>query len=253
MSDNFRVVIIDDEEESIDLLKDLLSEYPEIHILESYSAPEDGKKGVLRYKPDVLFLDIQMPGKSGFDVLKEIQDFNLNPIVIFITGYDKFALQAIKFAAFDYLLKPVDPSELKITIQKLKIQGKGDLTIQVSKLLDHLNSNVKLKFNTRTGFIIIDTSDIIYCQADRNYSEVYLTDGRKEVITCNLKKLYKELPQKVFFRATRSLAFNLNYLTKVERTKRKVTLKYQDEYFEFSVPYEQIQMLEKQHLPFVKR
>ena len=244
MSELFRAIVIDDEKESIDLLNDLLKDFPEIEILENYQNPEEGIKGVLKHKPDVLFLDIQMPGKDGFDVLREIQDYNMDPTVIFITGYDQFAIKAIRFAAFDYLLKPVDPAELKNTIEKLKNQKKDDLALQVRKLLNHINSNVKLKFNTRTGFIIIDSSDIIYCQADRNYCEINLTDGRKEVITCNLKKLNSQLPQNVFFRVTRSLVINLNYLTKAERTKHKITLKYQNEFFEFPVPYEQVQKLE---------
>jgi len=244
MSDHFRAIIIDDEEESIDLLLDLLKDFPEISVMESYNNPVEGIAGILRYKPDLLFLDIQMPEKNGFDVLREIKEHDFNPVVIFITGYDKFAIQAIKHAAFDYLLKPVDPIELKSTIEKLNDKNQDKLTNQVSRLLTHLNSNVKLKFNTRTGFIIIESSEIVYCLADRNYSEIYLADGRREVITCNLKNLYKELPQDIFFRASRSLILNLNYLIKVERTKRMVTLKFQDEYLKFSLPYEQVQLLE---------
>jgi two-component system LytT family response regulator len=245
MSDNFRAIIIDDEKESIDLLLDLLKDCPEIIILDSFQDPEEGIKGILSYKPDVLFLDIQMPGKDGFDVLREIHDYNLNPVVIFITGYDQFAIKAIKFAAFDYLLKPVDPEELKNTIEKLKNQKKDNLENQVKKLLNHINSNVKLKFNTRTGFIIIDPSDIIYCLADRNYSEIYLFDGRKEVITCNLKKLSKVLPHDNFHRVSRSLIINTQFLTKVERTNRKITLKNNDQMISFSIPSDQIKNLEK--------
>ncbi|OQX75190.1 MAG: hypothetical protein B6D64_12115 [Bacteroidetes bacterium 4484_276] len=244
MSAKFKAIVIDDEKESTDLLLDLLIDFPEIEILKTYKYPVEGIKGIIHFKPDLLFLDIQMPEKDGFDVLREIRKYDINPIVIFITGYDKFALQAIKHAAFDYLVKPVDPAELKATIEKLKTNNNDDLANQVSKLINHLNSNVKLKFNTPTGFIIIDSSEIIYCLADRNYSEIHLSDGRKEVITCNLKKLFKTLPKNNFFRASRSLVINLNYIVKVERTKRKITLKCQNGFFEFLVPYEQIQMLE---------
>ncbi|MCD4696605.1 MAG: LytTR family DNA-binding domain-containing protein [Bacteroidales bacterium] len=237
-------IIIDDEKESTDLLLDLLTDFPEINILKSYQFPEEGIKGIIKHKPDILFLDIQMPEKDGFDVLKEIREYNLNPSVVFITGYDKFAIQAVKHAAFDYLLKPVDPEELKTTIEKLKNQKQDGLSNQVSKLLTHLNSNVKLKFNTRTGFIIIDSSEIVYCLADRNYSEIYLADGRKEVITCNLKKLLKNLPMDIFFRASRSLIINVNYITKAERSKGIITIKYQDNQIEFSLPRTQIQALE---------
>lgn len=244
MSNKFKAIIIDDEKESIDLLLDILKDSPEIEILKTYQDPQEGIKGIIHYKPDLLFLDIQMPEKDGFDVLREIHEFNLNPTVIFITGYDKFAVQAIKHAAFDYLVKPVDPAELKTTIEKLKTNKKEDLTNQVSKLLHHLNSNVKLKFNTPTGFIIIDSSEIIYCQADRNYSELYLSGGRKEVITINLKKLFKDLPKDNFFRASRSLIINMNYITKVERTKQIVSIKYQNSIIDFSLPHKQIQALE---------
>ena len=244
MSAKFKAIVIDDEKESTDLLIDLLKDFPEIEILETYQDPVEGIKGIIHYKPDLLFLDIQMPKKNGFDVLREIHEYDINPTVIFITGYDKFALQAIKYAAFDYLVKPVDPLELKSTIEKLKTRNSDNLTGQVSKLLHHLNSNVKLKFNTPTGFIIIDSSEITYCLADRNYSEIYLSDGRKEVITSNLKKLFKSLPKDNFFRASRSLIINLNYITKVERTNHKVILKCQNEFFEFDLPSKQIQALE---------
>ncbi len=244
MSEIFSAIVIDDEKESTDLLLDLLKDYSEIDIIECYQNPQEGIKGIIRYKPDLLFLDIQMPEKNGFDVLGEIREYDLNPIVIFITGYDKFALQAIKHAAFDYLIKPVDPAELKSTIEKLKTNNKDDLTNQVSKLLHHLNSNVKLKINTPTGFIIIDSSEIIYCQADRNYSEIYLSDGRKEVITCNLKKLSKDLPKENFFRASRSLIINMSYITKVERTLQKISIKYQNGIIDFSLPHKQIKALE---------
>ena len=240
----YSAVVIDDEKQAIDLLLDLLSDFPEIEILNTYQYPVEGIKGIIHFKPDLLFLDIQMPEKDGFDVLREIREYDINPIVIFITGFDKFALQAIKHAAFDYLIKPVDPAELKTTIGKLNTNKKDDLSNQVSKLLQHINSNVKLKFNTPTGFIIIDSSEIIYCQADRNYSEIYLSDGRKEVITCNLKKLFKTLPQDNFFRASRSLIINVDYITKVERGKQIISIKYQNSIIEFSLPHKQIQALE---------
>ena len=165
--------------------------------------------------------------------------------MIFITGYDKFALQAIKHAAFNYLVKPVDPAELKSTIEKLKTKNNDDLSSQVGKLLHHLNSNIKLKFNTTTGFIIIDSSEIIYCQADRNYSEIYLSDGRKEVITSSLKRVFKDLPKDNFFRASRSLIINADYIVKVERTKQIVSIKYQNSIIDFSLPHKQIQALEE--------
>ncbi len=243
-ANKFKAIIIDDEKESSDLLLDLLKGFPEIEILKTYQDPVEGIKGIIHYKPNLLFLDIQMPEKDGFDVLREIREYDLNPIVIFITGYDKFALQALKHAAFDYLVKPVDPAELKTTIEKLKTNRKDDLTNQVSKLLHHLNSNVKLKFNTPSGFIIIDSSEIIYCQADRNYSEIYLSDGRKEVITCNLKKLFKTLPKDNFFRASRSLIINVDYIVKVERTKQIISIKYQNSIIDFSLPHKQIKALE---------
>lgn len=243
MSKVLRAIAIDDEQDSLDILLDHLSKIPEIRLLETYTDPSAGIDGIVNYKPDLLFLDIQMPGIDGFEVVSKIRSFDIHPTIIFITGFDKFALKAIKHAAFDYLIKPVDAIELQETIDKLKTANQVDISGQLDKLLNHINTNVKLKFNTRTGFIIIDTSEIIYCLADRNYSEIFLSDGRKEVVTCNLKNLYTQLEKESFFRAHRSLLINLNFLVKVDRTKRKLTLKNQSEHFEFTIPSKQLQQL----------
>ena len=241
-------IIIDDENESIDLLKDILSPFAQLTIVATYTDPVEGISGILKYMPDVLFLDIQMPGKNGFDVVKEIHNQNVFPKVIFTTAFDQFAIKAIKVAAFDYLLKPVDPAELEKTIGKLGEPVQNDLSGQFKKLIKHLNNNRRLKFNTRTGFVLINSTDIIYCLADRNYSEIYLTDGRKEVVTFNLKKLYAQLPDETFFRASRSLIVNLDHLIKVERTKRKLYLKYQDKILNFVVSSGSVKDLDKFHM-----
>lgn len=237
-------IILDDEQDSIKLLLDLLKNHPEIKVLDTYTKPDDGIQGILNYRPDIVFLDIQMPEKDGFEVLEQIREHQLNPTVIFITGYDKFAIRAIKEAAFDYILKPVDPEEFSTTLHKLKTTQKGDLSQQVGKLLDHLQGNTRLKFNTRSGFILIDSSEIVYCLADRNYSEIYLADGKKEVLSMNLKKLLHLLPKEQFYRISRSVILNSFYVFKIDRTSRTIIVKFQSEYKRIKVAKKSFQDLD---------
>jgi len=145
--DKFTAVIVDDEKHAIAYLSNLLSEYKQIDVLGSYDLPDEAIKNIMTLQPDIIFLDVQMPYKTGFDVLKAVRFNTYNPQVIFTTGYEKFALKAIKHAAFDYLLKPIDKAELRATLGKLKkIEQTEDSKLQLDKLLSQIKKRKKLKF-----------------------------------------------------------------------------------------------------------
>ena len=238
-------IIVDDEQEAIDLLLEVLKDNPQVNVLATCTDAMKAPEIILPMRPDLLFLDIQMPGQDGFRVLETVNSTGFYPKVIFITGYDKFAIRAIKHAALDYLLKPVNPDELTQALSRLTTVTTEKLQVCIEQLLHKIDSNKKLKFNTRTGFIIINTADIVYCKADRNYTEIYLNDGRIEVLTHTLKHISEVLNFDHFFRGSRSLLINLDYLVKAERTKKQITLQINDDFINLSLPGNQIKTLER--------
>ncbi|MDA3907212.1 MAG: LytTR family DNA-binding domain-containing protein [Bacteroidales bacterium] len=245
ISEILTAIIVDDEIEAINYLQALLEIHPRIKILGNYTNPIEAIEQILLLKPDILFLDVQMPNKTGFDIVKEIRSENYQPHIVFTTAYEQFAIRAIKHAAFDYLLKPINEYELSETLEKIRNIGKAELNeSKFEKLFNKLASAEKLKFNTSTGFIIINSDDIIYCEADRNYCEIHLLDDRREVVTCNLNQVGKILPESDFFRISRFNIINLNFLEKVERKNHSCYLKTNDEKYTLKISSSNLKLLE---------
>lgn len=238
--DQLSAIIVDDEKEACDYLEELLKPYDHIKVVAKINEPDKAVKAIVNIKPDLVFLDIKMPGKNGFDVINEIKKYDVNFLVVFVTAFEEYAIQAIKYSAFDYLLKPVNQSELKETMNKLSEDRRNDFLDfrrNAEQLLENLEFYKKIKFNTRTGFILIYLSEIIYCKADRNYSFIYLINDKKEIVTCNLNHLEKLLPQTYFYRISRYNIINLKFLKIFERTKRKCILECNNNTYSFKIPY----------------
>ena len=190
-----------------------------------------------------------MPGKDGFELLREILNENMQPEVIFVTAFDKFAIDAIRFSALDYLLKPVSPYDLQNAL--IRFLGKpnnpdianttASLHILLEKTVLHAN---KLKFNTHSGFFMVSPEDIIYVQADWNYSEVFLDDQKSELITINIGKLEEMLPKHLFYRISRSIIINISYLKRINRKKRIAILEKNGKEYTFKIPLLNIRKIE---------
>lgn len=210
-----KAVIIDDEQHSIDTLRWKLENYcPNVAVDASFDNPAEGIRYLKSNTPDILFLDIQMPMLTGFDVLEELgPDIAFD--VIFITAYDNFGIQAVKFSALDYLLKPVQNRELKDAIDKHLKKN----TQRLSPLhLDALIQNVHAEKKGRTGKIalaskesieFVDPQQIVMCEANSNYTNVYLVEGRKKVISKTLREFEDMLCIHDFFRPHNSFLVNL--------------------------------------------
>ncbi len=244
--DQIKAVIVDDEEEARDVFERLLLRTGDINIIGKASNAEDGLELILDKKPDIAFLDVQMPGKDGFELVREMKKFNLNTTVVFVTAHIEYAVNALKVAAFDYLLKPVEIDELKQTIKRFKNEKKQELsTNKIDILLDMLDKNNKISFNTRTGYIYISPKEIVYCQADVNYTEIIINSERKEVVTINIGKIEEMLPKTNFHRLSRSHLINTNFLAKADRKTKSCELYKDNEKFVVPAPPKQIRLLEK--------
>lgn len=210
-----KAVIIDDEKDSVDTLKWKLENYcPDVKVIESFNDPAEGVSYLKMNPPDLLFLDIEMPMLTGFDVLEELGR-NISFDIIFTTAYDNFGIQAVKFSALDYLLKPVQNKELKEAIEKHIKKSKQKIS---SEQIDVLLNNVQAEKKGRGGKIalaskesieFVDPQDIVVCEASSNYTTIYLAEGRKRVISKTLKDFEDMLKPFGFFRPHNSHLINL--------------------------------------------
>ncbi|MCF8230295.1 MAG: LytTR family DNA-binding domain-containing protein [Bacteroidales bacterium] len=224
-TEQLSAIIVDDEAEAIKNLEALLKAHQQVDVSGTFQNPEKAIGEIQNNEPDLLFLDVQMPGKSGFDVLKEVSGGLYQPIVIFTTAYEKYAIEAIRHAAFDFLLKPISEDELANALQRIEEkQEQPDYSEKLQSLFQAIGKPKQLKFNTSTGFILIDPKDVLYCQASRNYCELFLNSGEREVVTCNMNRVGKMLTNDRFFRISRFNIINLDYLKKVERKDHSCTL-----------------------------
>ena len=224
MKKGITAMIIDDEREAIDYLEILLNEsFPEVDVVSTACSSDEAIKKVFVKHPDLIFLDIEIDSLNGFDIVEKLEQENHFPYIIFITAYNKYAINAFKVNALDYLLKPVEVEDLKRAINKYSAQKEKDLQYQnIQNLLN--NYHPKIRFNTRNGFILINPDEIVYCQADGNYSEIYVANQSKKVVSSNLKNLFKQLPNPQFKRISRYNIINEKYLIEVDRGKKECKL-----------------------------
>jgi len=231
-------IIIDDEDDARELLLHYLKSYEHISVLDSCSNVDSAFKSILLHHPDVIFLDIQMPEKNGFQLLEELRHSGIinTPKVLFCTAHDQYAVQAIKFAAFDYLLKPISKEDFNNCIHKLNAIS-GNIFDKLDCYLHYINPENKIRINTRTGYILINVNEIVYCSAEGNYTDIILGKTKREVATMNLgktSKLLKNNPQ--FKRIGRSLLINANYIYKVDRAKKVCVLEKEGNSFSVDIP-----------------
>lgn len=215
-------IIIDDEVRSLENLSLLLSKYcPEVTILSTADNINDAYIEIEKHKPELIFLDIDIPPDTGFDLLKKYDTIPFE--VIFVTAYDFYAIDAIKFSALYYILKPIKVDELKSAIEKAKkkLSTNNSITTNFFKQLDVSNSKPsRIIINTIKETELIELENIYYLEAESVYTTFYLKDGKK--ITCSQKNLkdYEELlSDKGFFRTHRSFLVNINEVDYVDKSE----------------------------------
>ena len=209
-----RAIIIDDERLARNELKKLLMDFPEIEVIAEAANSTEGIEKIDSLNPDLIFLDIQMPGKTGFDMLAELDKA---PSVIFTTAYDEYALKAFEVNALDYLLKPVEPKRLADAIQKLHVEEDKEPThdheISTNRSILDEHDQVFVKDGERCWFVKL--SDIRLFESVGNYAKVYFGPN-KPLILKSLNALEERLDEKVFFRANRKHIVNLRLIEKIE-------------------------------------
>jgi len=220
MDQRITAIIVDDEQHAIDVFLDVLTELPEIEVVATVNNVDEAVNSIIQHKPALVFLDVEMPGKNGFELIHEIKDFKTQPCIIFVTAFNEYAIDAIRHTAFDYLLKPVSTLDLKKAIERFKQKRCEEIKQQhFEKLISNLPLG-KIKFNTRSGSFFLHPDEIIYVQAEGNYTEIFLADGSAKIVCEYLSLVFEKLPKEFFFRVSRSVLINLKYLTAIDRKKR---------------------------------
>jgi two-component system LytT family response regulator len=210
-----KCVIVDDELKSRESLKKMLTMFCEgIEVAAICQNVNEGLDAISQFKPDIVFLDIQMQGETGFDLLAKLKSIDFE--VIFTTAHSEYAIRAIKFSAIDYLLKPIDVTELQQAVEKVKSKQNGNIVERMQQLLQNMKSpspeNYKLALPTAEGLTFIKVNDIIYLKASGNYTEIFMREGQKHLVSRHLKEYDDMLSEQSFFRIHHSTLINVNFI-----------------------------------------
>ena len=217
-----KAVIVDDEMDGIRTLQKMLAMHcPQVQVTATFSNAVTAAKEINAVQPDLLFLDIQMPGKTGLELLSELSPRNFE--VVFVTAYNEYMLQALQFSAVDYLLKPVDEDRLVEAVERAgrRLQ-EGKKEKQADTLLYNIEKagkplEMRLCLPTFKGFLIVKLEDIIYCEAERSYTIFHLSDGKTLMVSKPLLEYDNLLKDAGFFRIHKSFLINLVHVREYHR------------------------------------
>lgn len=216
-----RAIIVDDEPKNRKVLRSLLTQFcPQVVVEHEAGSADEAAVIIQQQKPDILFLDIEMPYGNGFDLLDRLMPVDFE--IIFITAFDEYTLKAFKYSALDYLLKPVNIEELQAAVEKAskKIHLKN-INQQLSNLLQnirHAESGIsKLAVPSQDGFFFLALADIIRIEAKGNYTNIFSADGQKHVSSRTIKQYEEMMPRRQFFRIHNSHIINLSFIKKYHK------------------------------------
>ncbi|MEE4196963.1 MAG: LytTR family DNA-binding domain-containing protein [Bacteroidales bacterium] len=216
-------IIIDDEKNAREALEKIIQRYfsSQLQIVFIADSVKEGVFAINKYRPELVFLDIEMPEENGFKLFDYFDIYNFE--VIFTTAYKQYAIDAIKFAALDYLLKPINYIDLRDVLTRLeKKQNKSPNTAQIEAFLSNLNHDPgnfnKIALPTLDGFQMEKVNNIVYCQAEESYTKIFTNRNEAILVARNLKNIEEMLPEELFFRIHKSHLVNMNYIKSYSKT-----------------------------------
>jgi two-component system LytT family response regulator len=208
-----KAIIIDDEPDCVQLMALQLKENcPQVKVLAQTTHPEEGLKAIRELEPDVVFLDVEMPRMNGFQLLEQLEDIPFS--LIFVTAYNEFALRAFRFSALDYLLKPLNITLLCEAVRKAEKRQRIDLR-QLDMLRYQLKEGQypsKIAVPFQSGVVFVELKELVYCEADSNYTKLMLTNGKSYLLTKTLRDVQGVLEERNFLRVHRQYLVNLDHI-----------------------------------------
>ncbi|PWT76573.1 MAG: DNA-binding response regulator [Bacteroidetes bacterium] len=216
-----KAILVDDELHCLDTLNMLLTDFcPHVQVAQQCPSAKKALEAISTHKPNLVFLDIEMPAMNGFELLEQFQTIPFS--VIFTTSYDQYAIKAIRFSALDYLLKPIDPKELVAAVHKVEIQKSPPSAEQFQMLMDQIQNRdsgfTKIAVPTAEGFELLPADNVIFCEADDNYTHLHLKSKQRTIACRTLKEMEEQLHDfNHFVRVHHSYIVNLNEVQKYVR------------------------------------
>jgi two-component system, LytTR family, response regulator len=225
--DNIKAIIIDDEERGRSSLQSLITEYcPIVEVVASCADVPEGVIAINKQKPQLVFLDIEMPEYSGFDLLDFFREIDFE--IVFVTAYSEYAIRAFEVSAVDYLLKPVQIEQLQNAVEKVKQKRlQSSMQNRLDLLKDAFKGETlrKIAVPMSDGLLFIDVNDLVMLEADGAYTNIFLKDGSKILVSKKLKFFEDILePRPGFFRVHRSYMININYIKKYLRGENMILM-----------------------------
>lgn len=229
-------LVVDDEESARKLLYNLLKDLQCFSEIRMAKSAADADLQLADYDPDLIFVDIKMPGRDGFSFINELPIKQFKPEIVFVTAHDEFAMKAIKSHAFDYLLKPVDKKDLRRCIEKF-FENR-----QINNKEGH-DKFMRIRIKTRNGTAFINPSNVVYCKADGNYTLI-CTGEKEHFCSVNLGRIYELLNSESFLRIGRSHIINREFISLIDRKESIVVMACDGEIINLRIPRQHLRDLD---------
>jgi two-component system LytT family response regulator len=215
-----RTIIIDDEAHMRQTLEKMVHQFcPNLKLVATAEGVESGVSEIRKHHPDLILLDIKLNDGTGFDILKQLEPVDFK--IIFITAYDQYALKAIKFSAIDYLLKPIDPDDLKMATRRADQIVQQDFNIQLNALGENLKpgeqTDKKIILKTFNNIHLVKVRDITHCESEGSYTNIFLINGKKIMVSNTLKEYDEMLKENGFYRVHKSYLINMRFVERFEK------------------------------------
>lgn len=214
----YKVVIVDDEPGALSILSRMVSEFFNFEVIGEFSSPDNLINEIAHLRPDILFLDIHLGNKSGVDIAKELFNNRCNTQIVFVSAYDQYALKAFEYNIIDYILKPVSKERLQKCIGKIE---KSFSSHNDENQNHNNNEHHMLRFNTQSGFLLVNPEDIVFLEADHVYTKIVMEKESDHYVAQNIGKILSLINSNNFVRISRSHAINSRFLREVNRTHKK--------------------------------
>ncbi|MGV8091463.1 MAG: LytR/AlgR family response regulator transcription factor [Mangrovibacterium sp.] len=213
--DRLKVLIVDDEKDARHLIRHYLKDIPQIALIEEAANVEDALFKVIHFTPDLIFLDILMPGRDGTELMELLKKRELHCYVVVVSGTEDSAILAIKNNVYEFLLKPVKKEDIEKSIDNFLKKSNVSLKEKLLWILKEMDDGLKISISSSNSYILVDPVDIVYCEAYGPYTTLHLENGTTEIANNYLGMLEKNLSDKRFYRISRSYLINLNKLLKI--------------------------------------